>query len=180
MQLANRLILFVPVALLFATVASSPAAKTLDESAIRTAVIAFQEAWNHHDMRAMADVFTEDAELINVVGTHWQGRANIVKALRAFHREMFKNEQIHFDEITIRSVTPEVAIAVAVQTGSGEMMLPEGQGQKITPAGSQLDTFVVVMRNGVWKVVHCQNTTVNADAQKFDPVKTDWNGKLPK
>jgi len=179
MALVNRLIRFGFVGLLLVTAANAHATNTSDEQAIRTAVIAFEEAWNHHDMKAMGDVFTEDAELINVVGTRWQGRANIVKALGIFHREMFKREQIHFDEITIRSVTPDVAIVVAIQTGSGEMMLPEGHGHKETPAGSQLDTFVVVKRQGIWKVSHGQNTTVNPDAQKFDPIKTDWNGEIP-
>ena len=180
MRPVKYLIFLVPVVLLFAAVVSLPAAQTPDGSGIRTAVIAFQEAWNHHDMKAMTNVFTEDAELINVVGTRWQGRANIVKALGVFHREMFKNEQIHFDEITIRSITPDVAIAVAVQRGSGGMVLPEGHGRKETPAGTQLDTFVVVKREGVWKVAHGQNTSVNPDAQKFDPIKTDWNGEIPK
>jgi len=179
MPLANRLIPFGLVWLLFATSANGPAAKTSDEQGIRTAVMAFQEAWNHHDMKAMADVFTEDADLINVLGTRWRGRADIVKALGVFHREMFKNEEIHLGEITIRSVTPNVAIAVAVQTGSGEMSLPEGHGRKEAPAGSQLDTFVVVKREGIWKVTHGQNTTVNPDAQKFDPIKTNWNGEIP-
>jgi uncharacterized protein (TIGR02246 family) len=180
MPLAHRLLLAMPVALLFASAATSPAEKASDEPGIRAAVMAFQEAWNHHDMKAMADVFTEDADLINVVGTRWQGRANIVKALGVFHREMFKDEQIHFEEITIRSVTPNVAVAVAIQTGSGEISLPEGHGHKESPTGSQLDTFVVVKRDGIWKVAHGQNTTVNADAQKFDPIKTNWNGEIPK
>jgi uncharacterized protein (TIGR02246 family) len=167
------------VGLLFAAGANAPAAKTSDDQGIRTAVVAFQEAWNHHDMKAMADVFTEDADLINVVGARWRGRANIVKALGIFHREMFKNEQIHFGDTTIRSVTPDVAIAVTVQTGSGEMSLPEGHGRKETPTGSQLDTFVVVKRSGIWKVTHGQNTIVNPDAQKFDPIQTNWNGEIP-
>ena len=161
----SRLLLLVPAALLLASAAPSPSEKPPDEMGIRAAVIAFQEAWNHHDMKAMANVFTEDADLINVVGTRWQGKANIVKALGVFHREMFKNEQIHFDEITIRSVSPTVAVAVAIQISSGEMSLPEGHGRKVAPTGSQLDTFVVVKREEVWKVAHGQNTTVNADAQ---------------
>ena len=176
----SRLLLLVPAALLLASAAPSPSEKPPDEMGIRAAVIAFQEAWNHHDMKAMANVFTEDADLINVVGTRWQGKANIVKALGVFHREMFKNEQIHFDEITIRSVSPTVAVAVAIQISSGEMSLPEGHGRKVAPTGSQLDTFVVVKREEVWKVAHGQNTTVNADAQAFDPIKTDWNGEIPK
>ena len=176
---AHRLILVAPVALLFAGGMNPPVTKTPDEAGIRDAVMAFQEAWNHHDMKAMGDVFTKDADLINVVGTRWQGRDNIVKALGVFHRQMFKNEQIHLAQMTIRLVTPNVAVAVAVQTGSGEMVLPDGQGPR-KPVGDQLDTFVVVNREGIWKVAHGQNTTVNADAQAFDPIKTNWNGEISK
>ena len=179
MSRTHRLIFFVPVALSLAGVVNSRAAKTPDEAGMRAAVMAFQEAWNNHDMKAMGDVFTEDADLINVVGTRWQGRANIVKALGVFHRQMFKNEQIHLGQITIRSITPNVAVAVAVQTGSGEMVLPDGLGPR-KPVGEQPDTFVVIKREGIWKVAHGQNTTVNADAQAFDPIKTNWNGEIPK
>jgi uncharacterized protein (TIGR02246 family) len=180
MRFVNRLVYIGLVGLLSAFCANGSATKPSDERSILAAVMAFQEAWNHHDMTAMKDVFTEDADLINVLGTRWQGRANIVKALGVFHREMFKNEEIHLSEITIRSVTANVAIAVAIQTGSGEMSLPEGHGRKQTPVGSQLDTFVVEKRDGIWKVTHGQNTIVNPDAQKFDPIKTNWDGEIPK
>jgi uncharacterized protein (TIGR02246 family) len=176
---ALRFILVVPVALLFTGGMHSPAAKTPDEAGIRDAVMAFQGAWNHHDMKAMGDVFTENADLINVVGTRWQGKADIVKALSVFHREMFKNEQIHLGQVTIRSITPNVAVAVAVQTGSGEIVLPDGLGPR-KPVGEQLDTFVAVHREGIWKVAHGQNTMVNAEAQAFDPIKTNWNGEISK
>lgn len=179
MRFTSRLVGFGLLGLFFAMVGNAPAAKTSDEPAIRAAVMAFQEAWNHHDMKAMGDVFTEDADLINVLGTRWQGRANIVKALGVYHRVMFQNEQIHLGEMTIRMITPDVAVVVAVQTGSGEMTLPEGHGRKETPTGSQLDTCVVIKRDGVWKVTHSQNTIINQDAPKFDPIKTNWNGEIP-
>jgi uncharacterized protein (TIGR02246 family) len=179
MPRAHLLIFFVSAVLSIAGFVNSPPVKTLDESGIRAAVMAFQEAWNNHDMKAMGDVFTEDADLINVVGTRWQGRADIVKALGVFHRQMFKNEEIHLAQITIRSVAPNVAVAVAVQTGSGEMVLPDGLGPR-KPLGEQLDTFVVVNREGIWNVAHGQNTTVNADAQAFDPIKTNWKGEISK
>ena len=180
MRFGNRVIFIGLVGLLYAFCANGSATKPSEEQSIVAAVMAFQEAWNHHDMKAMENVFTEDADLVNVLGTRWQGRANIVKALGVFHREMFKDEQIHLSDITIRSVTADVAIAVAIQTGSGEMRLPEAHGRKQTPVGSQLDTFVVEKRAGIWKVTYGQNTIVNSDAQKFDPIKTNWNGEIPK
>jgi uncharacterized protein (TIGR02246 family) len=180
MQSVNRFLCFGPVGLVSAFFVNGSEAKPSDEQNILAAVMAFQEAWNRHDMTAMKDVFTEDADLINVLGTRWQGRDNIVKALSVYHLEMFKNEEIHLSKITIRSITANVAIATATQTGSGEMSLPEARGRKQTPVGSQLDTFVVEKRDGIWKVTHGQNTIVNPDAQKFDPIKTNWDGVIPK
>ena len=36
-----------------------------------------QEAWNRHDAKAYSDLFTQDADLINVVGWWWKGRPQI-------------------------------------------------------------------------------------------------------
>ncbi|MDR3720768.1 MAG: hypothetical protein P4L00_04160, partial [Candidatus Acidoferrales bacterium] len=53
MRFTSRLVGFGLLGLFFAMVGNAPAAKTSDEPAIRAAVMAFQEAWNHHDMKAM-------------------------------------------------------------------------------------------------------------------------------
>lgn len=158
------------VTLLSITNLKALAADTSDETAIRTLVMGFPEAWNHHDMKALGDLFTEDADLINVVGMHWRGRANIVKALTAFHRVMFAKEQVHFGNMPIRFITPDVAVAVATQTGSGEITWPDGRKQQLDSTQSQLDSFVVVKRNGVWKIAHNQNTIIDQKAQSDDPV----------
>jgi len=59
------------------------------------------------------------------------------------------------------------------------MVLPDGLGPR-KPLGEQLDTFVVVNHEGVWKVAHGQNTAVNADAQASDQIKTNSNGEISK
>jgi uncharacterized protein (TIGR02246 family) len=168
------------VALLSIASLNALGADSSDEIAVRTLVMGFPAAWDHHDMKALGDIFTEDADLINVVGMHWRGRTNIVKALTAFHRAMFAKEQIHFGDISIRFITPDVAVAVATQTSSGEITWRDGRKQQVDPIDSQLDTFVVVKRDGTWKIAHNQNTIVNQKAQPDNPVNGGWNGEIGK
>src|SRR4029453_3729816 len=53
-----------------------------DEADIRNVETRQQEAWNRHDAKAYADLFTEDADLVNVGGWRWKGRAEIEKNSR--------------------------------------------------------------------------------------------------
>ena len=157
---------------------NASAAGVLDETAIRASVMGFQEAWNHHDMKAMGSLFTEDADLINVGGMHWRGSTNIVKALAVFHRTMFAKWEIHLHDMTIRFIAPDVAVAVSKENGSGVITMPDGHTE--SPTGSQMNTFVVVKRDGVWKLTHCHNTKIDPNGTQFDPVNSGWNGEIRK
>ncbi|MGK9232137.1 SgcJ/EcaC family oxidoreductase [Inquilinus limosus] len=46
---------------------------------------AFIAAWNRHDMAALAALFAEDADFVNVVGLWWRSRAEIEAAHAATH-----------------------------------------------------------------------------------------------
>ena len=52
-----------------------------DERAIRAVMDRFVDAWNHHDAKAFATVFAEDADFTNWRGTGASGRSKI----EAFH-----------------------------------------------------------------------------------------------
>jgi uncharacterized protein (TIGR02246 family) len=168
------------IALLSMASANAFGGNSSDETAVRTLVMGFPAAWNRHDIERLGGLFMEDADLINVVGMHWRGRNNIVTALRAFHRAMFAKEQIHFGDVTIRLITPDVAVVVAVQTSSGEIAWRDGRKQTVDPLNSQLDTFVVVKRAGAWKIAHNENTIVDQKAQPDNPVNGGWNGEIGK
>ncbi len=56
-----------------------------DEHAIREVMDRFMDAWNRHDAKAFAAVFSEDADFTNWRGTGASGRAKI----EAFHAPMF-------------------------------------------------------------------------------------------
>ena len=67
-----------------------------DEQAIRTVVRAYGACWNRHDMTAMAELFSEDAHWVNIVGWHWPGKPSVVKGHEAIHRTFFKTQECLF------------------------------------------------------------------------------------
>ena len=55
--------------------------QSTDEAAIRALEARQPEAWNHHDAKAYANLFTEDGDCVNIVGWWWKGRAEIERKL---------------------------------------------------------------------------------------------------
>ena len=96
-----------------------------DETAIQATLMGYVDAWNHHDARALAELFTDDAHWINIVGMHWRGKAAIVKAHDVFHRTIFRKTELDVVEVAMRALVKDVAAAVAVLK-VGEFMTPDG------------------------------------------------------
>ncbi len=127
---------------------------------------AMMAAWNAHDMKAMSEVFTLDAEWINVVGMRWVGRDQIMFAHTAFHNTMFKTNQQAVLSLTTRRLSPDIAI-LFMEAEQDAYMTPSGHEQ-----AKALDrlTIVVVRRPDGWKIVQGQNTIVDERAAPNDPV----------
>jgi uncharacterized protein (TIGR02246 family) len=154
--------------------ANTLAMNASDERNIRAVATAYAEAWNHHDMRTLAELFTDDADWINIVGMHWRGKAAIVKAHDVFHRTIFQKMEISVTDIGIRAITSDVA-ATVIALKAGEYTTPDGKQQNAT-----LDrlSLILVNRNGEWRIAHGHNTVVDPTAAPFDPVNSDWNGEV--
>ena len=90
------------VGLLLCPCAPRAAWNKSDEASIRGLFTAYQSDWNHHDIQAMGNLFTEDAEWINVVGMHWRGKPDIVKVHEVYHRLLFAKTDIKFTNIVIQ------------------------------------------------------------------------------
>lgn len=58
---------------------------TKEEIALSSVVSRFIKAWNSHDMKAFANLFTEDADFVNVIGLWWKGRGDIQKQHELLH-----------------------------------------------------------------------------------------------
>ena len=82
-----------------------------DEADIRNVETRQQESWNRHDAKAYAALFTEDADLVNVVGWRWQGRAEIEKKLTDAYVFVFRESVLTVKEVDVKFLAPEIAVA---------------------------------------------------------------------
>ena len=138
-----------------------------DDEAIRQLVATFESGWNTHDMKAIGSIFRHDAEFINVVGMQWRGKDAIVKAHEAYHETMFKDCKLRTDDVSIRPLGKDYAIAVWVMTQDG-FTTPSGS---TVPKHQNRMTLVTARGNdGIWLIVQAQNTPIDAAAAQFDPV----------
>ncbi len=149
----------------------SPAAwsATADDgpAAARALVAQLEAAWNQHDMAAYGALFHDDAEWVNVVGMHWRGKGEVMKAHTAFHETIFKNCQLHGEAVDVRSVAPNAVVAVwthrqdAYSTPSGNLQ----------PATLNRLSLLVTQRDGRWRVSHGHNVWVNERAARSNPAR---------
>ena len=59
---------------------SEPSAEA--KAQIASVIAALSDSWNQHDMAAYGAQFADDADFVNVVGMHWNGREEITPGTR--------------------------------------------------------------------------------------------------
>lgn len=162
--MSQRILVFA-ISIFFAThVLSAPK----DSLEVRNAVAGFAEAWNHHDMQAFGQLFTSDADFVNVAGKLDIGRTSIVYHHAYSHGAVsktskppvsqrywgiFSHSTMNFDSIGIRFLRPDVAIARVAWRLTGDSRTPD-------PRTGML-LFIVVKNSGKWKITAAQNTEIH-------------------
>ena len=145
-----------------------PALSAEDETAVRGLVNGFADAWNHHDMKAMHDLDTDDVEWVNVVGHYWRGKDTVRRGHTAIHKGMEAKTSMSVESTSIHPIAPNVAVVVAtlhffrmptdpLYTGNGAPMDTKTRG-----------SFTMVKRDGVWKIAQFQNTVIDPKAEHDD------------
>ena len=142
-----------------------------DERPSGKVVRGIEEAWNAHDMDAYARLLRPDVEWVNVVGMHWSGRDDVMLAHVAFHKTIFKNHHIKTDDIQLRPLCTGYAIAV-VTTTNDAFTTPDGH---VISKRQDRQTYVLSKEADGWKIVHCENVWVDAEAAKNNPVNSKKN-----
>jgi uncharacterized protein (TIGR02246 family) len=148
----------------YAMTDTPPALSAADESAVRSLVNQFADSWNRHDMKAMRELDTEDVEWINVVGHYWRGQETVYKGHVAIHKGMSAGTSVSVESATIRSIAPTVAVAVATMHWGPS---PDPHFSWVVAAKSRC-SFTMVKRDGIWKIVHFQNTNIDPKAENDD------------
>lgn len=135
------------------TISSSVSAQTTEDRAIRDVQTAQANAWNRHDAAAYAALFTDDGEVINVVGWWWQGRAEIERKLTAAFAFVFRESTLSITDVTVRLLAPDIAVAHVRWTMSGARTPP---GVPEPREGIQIQVLRKVEQR--WLIVSFQNT----------------------
>jgi uncharacterized protein (TIGR02246 family) len=129
-----------------------------DERAIRAVMDRFVDAWNHHDAKAFATVFAEDADFTNWRGTGASGRSKI----EAFHAPVFatifSKSHLEYTDIKTRFVRPDVATVDVHWKMSGAI---DAQGNP-RPEREGLLSFVMANSAGQWEIVVMHNLDISA------------------
>jgi uncharacterized protein (TIGR02246 family) len=140
-------------------------ATTVDDEP-ETAVHAFLDGWNRHDMALISAALAPDADWINVVGMYWRGRDQIMFAHTAFHQGMFRTNQQTLNTIHKRRLSPTLAVLL-VEMVQDAYQIPNGPQH---PESLNRVTVVVEHRPEGWRIIHGHNTIVDPRAAANDPV----------
>lgn len=131
-----------------------------DEQDIRQLVDVQTQAWNRQDAVVWSQDFAPDADFINIVGTVFEGQAQIQERHAAIFQTIFKGSQ---DKVTIRRVSfpvRDVAVVDTTHEVTGHAGLPPGV-QNTEPGLLRTQMRYVMNRvNGTWRIVAGQNTDV--------------------
>lgn len=127
-----------------------------DSNGVKGVATAFVNAWNIHDIDALANLFSRDAEFINVVGMWWHGREAIRQAHVHSHQTIFKKSVLADDSTKVKFITPDIAIAYMTWTLTGHLT-PDGKPG--SPRHGIL-SFVMKHEGKHWMVQSAQNTDI--------------------
>ena len=149
---------------------------SVTEEVVVSVVKGYCEAWNAHDMKALAELFVDDAHWINIVGMHWRGKPAVVAGHAAYHQTFFRTTGIEMADVEIREISPDVAAAVILLKVE-PFTPPDGITR---PSSEDRLSLILTKRSGRWRVAHGHNTVIDHGAQRFDPAKTGWPDTAPK
>jgi uncharacterized protein (TIGR02246 family) len=138
---------------LLAWAAIASADQQEDVAAIRAVQVRQAEAWNRHDAGAYARLFTEDGDVVNVVGWWWKGRAEIEGKLKQAFSFVFAESTLTITDVSVRFLAADVAVAHVSWTMKGARTpanIPEPR--------QGIQTQVLQRRAGGWLITAFQNT----------------------
>lgn len=133
--------------------AKTLAAVTHSLATVDSVLEAMLAAWNRHDMRAMGELFTEDADFVNVLGMRFRSRNEIETAHRELHKERFAQTQIRQLDASVAYLSDDIAMAHVRWEMTGDLAT-NGKIRRGTM------THVVVRKGGRWYLRATHNTDI--------------------
>lgn len=146
--------------LLLCTVLSfnkSFALEQIDESAIQGLIKEYTVSWNQKSGEGFGNVFTQDADFVNIFGNHYYGREEIeqrhIKILNSF----LKASTFTVTNVELREVQPGLVIGHV----NWKVEKPTNQKSKHKGLGKSMEgifSHVFVKQADQWEITATQNT----------------------
>jgi uncharacterized protein (TIGR02246 family) len=121
--------------------------RSADDAAIRAVEARQVQTWNAHDIRGYVALFTEDADVVNVLGWRWRGRAELERKLTLAHGSVFRTSVLTLEAVDIRLVAPSVAVVQVTWRMAGAQAPEAGVQTQVLERGA-----------GGWRISAFQNT----------------------
>lgn len=116
-----------------------------EEAGVRTTLAELDAAWNAHDIGRLHDLFVDDAQWVRSSGNIWRSR----KAIYVNYEFGDQTPLLRTENVEVRPIAPEVAIAVAVMK-YGEGALPSVGP---VPAVHNRVSIVLGKRGSAWRIL---------------------------
>ena len=144
--------------LLFPLLFTAQTSAETDEHAIRAVMDRFMDAWNHHDAKAFAAVFAEDADFTNVRGIGASGRQKIEDFHAPVFATIFSKSHQEYTDVKTRFIRPDIA-AVDVHLKMTGVIDAQGNPR---PDREGLLNFVMAKNAGRWEILVMHNLDLSA------------------
>ena len=117
--------------------------------------IAFESAWNAHDMMALGDLFTSDATFVNRFGHFVRGVDEIIALHTPIHETIYRDSTLENELIDVARIGEDVAVV------NFWSRLSAGEPH---PAGPhQVDTVILTVlkrQENIWRICALENVTL--------------------
>jgi uncharacterized protein (TIGR02246 family) len=122
---------------------------------------ALLDAWNRHDARAYAALFTQDGYVVGFDGSEMIGADEIEQSLRAIFADHETGRYVGKVRVE-RAVSGDVAMLAAVAA-----LVPAGRSD-LDPELNAIQTLVAERETGGWRVLQFQNTPAQLHGRPED------------
>lgn len=122
-----------------------------DQAAIAALTQRMVTGWAYGEAETIADLFVEDGTMI-LAGVFCNGRDEIRDYFATAFQGVYRGTQVTGKPISIRALGPDTAILLSVGgvLGAGET--------EVTPENAIRASWLVVRRDGQWRLAAYQNT----------------------
>lgn len=147
-------------------------ASSAEAVAVRSVLAAFDEAWNRHDIDALAALLVDEVQWVVTNGNCWRGKAQVWEACFTLHRMLALGSPV----LTVRTGRVEVCMLGAeVAQGMATLMFGDGSNgsDQDGPGWHTRASFVMVRHGGAWKIAQFHQTMLDPRVEREDPIWGD-------